>query len=111
MEIALNKCHLMGCITQSQSLPIPVIENKSPGRSTGSLSQPATGWGRGREATGQEHLGFPPGLAPTRATSYWAFLKAFAEGRGSLPKKDVTAALGSYKFPSFFLLEMYKNDM
>lgn len=30
MEIALNVCHLMGCITRGQAPQIPVIENENP---------------------------------------------------------------------------------
>lgn len=30
MEIALNVCHLMGCITHGQAPQIPVIENENP---------------------------------------------------------------------------------
>lgn len=93
----------MGCITQSQSLHIPVIENENPGGSTESLSQPATEWGRGGEAASQGHLGFPQGrLALTRADSQWASLKVFAERRGSLPKNDMkTTGLDEFKFPSW----------
>lgn len=64
MEIALSKCHLIGCITQSQSLPFPVLENESPGQFHGSLSQPATGGG---------------GAGRQRVRSTWSFLQGWLQ--------------------------------
>jgi len=79
----------MGCITQSQSLPFPVIENENPGRSMGPFHSQPLGGGRAGRQQVSSMWGFPPELTATRAASYWATLKAFAEGEGSLPEKDV----------------------